>query len=129
MIKRSSAPQGALRFVRLSPSASNQRKDRGRARITRRTHDKGAYKTPTLRNVTVSAPYMHDGRFETLEAVLEHYRSVLSDTLFLDPRLRGPDGAPGIPISPDEERAIRAFLETLHDPSFLRDPALGAPDA
>lgn len=91
----------------------------GRARISNDEADKGAFKTPTLRNVAVSAPYMHDGRLPTLRSALERYRSGVKDTPTLDPLLRGPDGSLGIALSDDEVTDLLAFLETLTDEEFL----------
>lgn len=71
----------------------------GRGRITGAAGDRGAFKTPTLRNVAVTAPYMHDGRFATLDEVLEHYR-------------RGPMA---LQIQDDDARAILGFLRALTD--------------
>ncbi|WP_395852060.1 cytochrome-c peroxidase [Cystobacter fuscus] len=101
---------------------------RGRGRITLRPEDTGRYKTPTLRNVARSAPYMHDGRFATLDAVLEHYRRGVVPSPTLDIALRGDSHqAPGVPLSDVEKAALLLFLDTLTDEAFLGDPALGAP--
>jgi cytochrome c peroxidase len=91
----------------------------GRGRITHLPADIGKYKTPALRNVAVTAPYMHDGRFGTLEEVLEHYRSGVRPSATLDPLLS--DG--GLPLSSEEGAAIIAFLRTLTD----EGPSVGAP--
>jgi cytochrome c peroxidase len=85
----------------------------GRFRITADSSDMGAYKTPSLRNLPQSAPYMHDGRFASLEEVLAHYSSGVHTSAYLDPLLVGPDGKPGIPLSKHEKDAIIAFLYTL----------------
>jgi cytochrome c peroxidase len=87
----------------------------GRARITGDARDRGAFKTPTLRNVALTAPYMHDGRFATLEQVLEHYRHGILDSPNLAPALRDADGRPGLELDDDEAAAIIAFLHTLTD--------------
>ena len=99
----------------------------GRGRITRSPTDKGAFKTPTLRNVALTAPYMHDGRLATLAAVFAHYRDGVKDTPALDDRLRLADGARGIPISAVEETQLTAFLFTLTDEAFVTDPGHGPP--
>lgn len=91
----------------------------GRGRITGRRADIGRFKTPTLRNVTLTAPYMHDGRFATLAEVLEHYRRGVAPSLALDPRLRRSDGALGIALHDDEVEALLAFLATLTDLSLV----------
>ena len=103
--------------------------DAGRADATGQSFDHGRFKTPTLRNVAVSAPYMHDGRFGTLEEVLEHY----SDRVIRSPNLSPTlgvhlvDGATGLELTTDERADLIAFLHTLTDPSFLNDPALAPP--
>lgn len=94
--------------------------DEGRYRITGRESDKYTFRVPSLRNVEMSGPYMHDGRFYTLEAVLEHYAEGVQDTPNLDPALKG-SPRPGIPLSPTEQKAIVAFLKTLTDQTFLTD--------
>ena len=76
---------------------------------------------PTLRNLTVTSPYMHNGKFKTLESVLDHYASGVMDSPTLDPLLRQPDGTLGIPLKNDEKVKIIAFLKTLTDETFLRD--------
>jgi cytochrome c peroxidase len=74
---------------------------------------------PSLRNVAVTAPYMHDGRFRTLEEVVEHYCTGVKRSATLDPNLaKHPDG--GVPLSADDKRALVAFLKTLTDEKYLR---------
>ena len=85
----------------------------GRARITDDPRDRGRFKTPTLRNVARTAPYMHDGRFADLGQVLRHYRSGIKRSPTLDPRLVASDGRTGIPLDNAEARAIIAFLHAL----------------
>jgi len=99
----------------------------GRGRITRRQQDVGKYKTPTLRNVALTAPYMHDGRFATLDQVLEHYRSGVMKSATLDAALKQADGQPGIPISSAEKEKIILFLNTLTDQAFLHNKAWSNP--
>lgn len=84
--------------------------DEGRSLITETAADRGKFRVPTLRNVARTAPYMHDGRLPTLEAVLEHYRSGIRASASLDPSLAG-----GIPMSDGEMNDLTAFLETLTD--------------
>ncbi|KFE66895.1 Cytochrome c551 peroxidase [Hyalangium minutum] len=98
---------------------------RGRGRITLLPEDDGLYKTPTLRNVAVTAPYMHDGRFATLEQVLEHYRHGMVPSATLDAAFRRNAAPPGLSLEEGEKAAILAFLEALTDESFLTAPELG----
>ncbi len=94
--------------------------DVGRFRVTEQEQDKYKFKVPSLRNIEKTAPYMHDGRFYSLEAVLEHYNSgvVLSSTL--DPSLLS-NGITGIPLTNSQKVKIIAFLKTLTDTQFLTD--------
>jgi cytochrome c peroxidase len=80
----------------------------------------GRFKPPSLRNVAVRPPYMHDGRFATLQEVVEFYDSGIKDNRDLDPRLRAPDGTPKrLHLTSEEREALVAFLKTLTDPTFL----------
>jgi len=72
---------------------------------------------PSLRNVELTAPYMHDGRFRTLEDVVEHYSTGIPRSATLDPNLaKHPDG--GVPLNDADKRALVAFLKTLTDAQF-----------
>jgi cytochrome c peroxidase len=96
--------------------------DLGRYKITQRAGDEGKFSVPSLRNVAVTAPYMHDGRFQTLEQVVEHYCTGMKRSATLDPNLaKHPDG--GVPLGADDKRALVAFLKTLTDEKFLQSPA------
>ncbi|TRX58814.1 cytochrome-c peroxidase [Fulvivirga sp. M361] len=95
-------------------------RDTGRAIITERTDDIGKFKIPSLRNVALTSPYMHDGRFETLEEVLEHYSDGVVDSPTLASELRKDDGF-GIALSDVEQQKIIAFLNTLTDNEFIID--------
>lgn len=95
-------------------------RDSGRFRITLNPADWYAFKTPSLRNVLKTAPYMHDGRFYTLNAVYEHYDHGLQDTPGLDAELRK-SGTKGIPLSAEERNQLTAFLATLTDEQFIRN--------
>jgi cytochrome c peroxidase len=81
----------------------------------------GRFKPPSLRNVAVRPPYMHDGRFATLHEVVEFYDSGISDNPGLDPRLQDSDGSPRrLHLTLAQRDALVAFLNTLTDPGFLR---------
>ena len=91
--------------------------DIGREKITGKVSDKGKFSTPSLRNVALTAPYMHDGRFRTLESVVEHYSTGVPRSPTLDPNLaKHPDG--GVPLSATDKRALVAFLNALTDEKF-----------
>lgn len=94
----------------------------GRFRITLDTADLGKYKTPSLRNLAFTAPYMHDGRFKTLQQVLDHYADSIRLSPSLDERLKG-----GIPLTTSERRALVAFLKTLNDSSLVENEAYSNP--
>jgi cytochrome c peroxidase len=92
--------------------------DIGHAKVTGKSSDLGKFAVPSLRNVALTGPYMHDGRFQTLDEVVEHYCTGMKRSATLDPNLaRHPDG--GIPLSADDKKALVAFLKTLTDERFL----------
>jgi cytochrome c peroxidase len=94
--------------------------DKGRYEVSSLPEDIGKFKTPSLRNVAVTQPYMHNGRFKTLESVMDHYASGVKVTPTLDPKLME-SGAPGISLSETEKKDLVAFLKTLTDDTFIRD--------
>ena len=94
--------------------------DVGRYRVTQLAADLYTFKVPSLRNIEVTAPYMHDGRFGTLEAVLEHYEKGITKSATLDPILNQ-NGKLGIALSSQEKEQIIAFLKTLTDYQYLND--------
>lgn len=101
----------------LAPSMIN---DEGRYMITQLAADRYRFKVPSLRNLAYTAPYMHDGRLLTLEAVLDHYKDHVQLTENLDPIFL--QNAPaGISMTSDDRTKILAFLNTLNDRSFLFD--------
>lgn len=102
-------------------SINPQINDVGYNRVTELQQDKYKFKVPSLRNIEKTAPYMHDGRFYTLEAVLNHYSNGVQNTPNLDPTLNS-NGTLGIPLSSVEKTKIIAFLKTLTDHQFLTDP-------
>jgi cytochrome c peroxidase len=95
--------------------------DTGRHRVTDLEEDKYKFKVPSLRNIEKTAPYMHDGRFFTLEGVLNHYASGVSNTQNLDASLSN-SGTLGIPLTSTEKAQLIAFLKTLTDNDFLTNP-------
>ena len=94
--------------------------DIGRYRVSLLDEDKYTFKVPSLRNVEKTKPYMHDGRFLTLEAVLNHYSSGIVNSATLDSSLKT-NGTLGIPLTPLEKTKIIAFLKTLTDNQYLND--------
>ncbi len=88
--------------------------DLGRGAVTKLSQDSFCFKVPSLRNIAVSSPYMHDGRFQTLDEVLNHYSSGVVKRQQLHKSLRD-----GITLSTTQKQAIIAFLNTLTDKTFL----------
>jgi cytochrome c peroxidase len=98
--------------------------DSGRARITGLPQDKYKFKTPSLRNIAKTAPYMHDGRFNTLQECLDHYANVKPNLINLDPLLQNS----GLPLNTQDKQDIIAFLNTLTDYKFLADKRFANPN-
>lgn len=96
--------------------------DSGRAHITQAATDLYKFKVPSLRNIALTGPYMHDGRFTTLDAVLDHYRSGITPSATLDPLL-----ANGISMTDNEKADIISFLKTLSDSIFVKDSRFAEP--
>lgn len=90
--------------------------------------DNGRFKSHSLRNIAITGPYMHDGRFATLAEVVDHYDSGVKPHPNLDPRLRGPDQQPRrLNLNPGEKAALVAFLGTLTDEALRTDPRFADP--
>ena len=88
----------------------------------------GRFKAPSLRNIELTAPYMHDGRFATLEAVVEHYDNGVRNSPTLDPGLRGLNGQPRrLNLTSSDKAALVAFLRALTDDAFVADPRFSDP--
>ena len=92
--------------------------DAGLYNITKKETDKGKFKTPGLRNIAVTAPYMHNGMFKTLEEVVEYYnnpKKVITDAINIDDDLKKPLG-----LTEKEKKDIIAFLKTLTDKKYIK---------
>ena len=100
--------------------------DQGRYSITLNEADRLKFRVPSLRNVERSAPYMHDGRFTSLDQVLNHYSDGVRNAPTLDLLLRQ-NGRLGIGLSVTEKKQLIAFLGTLTDNNYLTDRRLSAP--
>lgn len=87
----------------------------------------GAFKAPSLRNIAKTPPYMHDGRFSTLDEVIDFYSTGVKYSPYVDPLmhhvLRG-----GVRLTPNQKSDLKAFLNALTDPNFLTNPAFARPD-
>lgn len=95
--------------------------DPGRGGVTGDLYDNGKFKVPTLRNIEMTAPYMHDGRFETLEEVLDHYSAGGHDVVNEDPNIRP------FSLTEMQKQDMISFLKTLTDTTFLNQPGFKSP--
>lgn len=93
--------------------------DLGREGVSGISYDRGLFRTPTLRNIALTAPYMHDGRFATLHEVVEHYNSGGHDSPTLDPLIKFPDE--GLGLSPQDVDDLVNFMESLTDTEFVEN--------
>lgn len=100
--------------------------DLGRALVTKRATDNAKFKTPSLRNIAVTPPYMHDGRFSTLEQVVDHYNGGAKQSTTVDPLMQFLLN-PGLKLTSDDKADLIAFLKTLTDQTFLTNPAYAKP--
>lgn len=100
--------------------------EQGYFAITSDSLDYGKFKSPTLRNIEYTTPYMHDGRYATLEEVVEFYSSGLEKSSTVDPLMKNLS-AGGVQLNAEEKTALVAFLKTLSDPEFLTNPELSDP--
>lgn len=108
--------------------------DRGVGAITGRAQDNGLFKVPSLRNIELTGPYMHDGRFKTLEEVVDFYDAGVTNNPNLPPPLRQPTGPgqpPGGPrrlnLTLAQKAALVAFLKTLTDTNLVSDARFSDP--
>ena len=109
--------------------------DLGRGGVTKQAFDNGKFRVPSLRNIALTAPYMHDGRFQTLEEVLDHYNEhVVKNSPNLDPLIVNasnnsfnPPGQIRLGLTATEKAQIVAFLRTLTDSTFITDPRFARP--
>lgn len=97
----------------------------GRQGVTGEAGDLGKFRVPTLRNIALTGPYMHDGRFSSLEQVIEHYDNGVQRTATVDPNLSKHPAA-GLGLTVADKVALVAFLKTLTDPSLVLNPPTAA---
>lgn len=95
--------------------------DLGLGAVTGKRADNGKFRAPSLRNIALTAPYMHDGRFATLEEVLEHYQGGGHGAINEDANIQP------FELSPEDQKALIAFMQTLTDYAFLQDTSLANP--
>lgn len=101
--------------------------DRGRGEVTGDPREFGLFKTPSLRNLAFSAPYMHDGRFTTLEEVIDHYSEGLVYSETIDPLMKKVSEG-GVHLSESDKADLKAFLLSLSDPSFINNQDFQPPN-
>lgn len=102
--------------------------DLGSGGVTSLTEDNGVFKIPSLRNIEVTGPYMHDGRFETLEEVIDFYSSEIQGHPNLHSTLKTPTGEPRqFNFTTEEKEALIDFLKTLTDPVVNHHPRFSDP--
>lgn len=96
--------------------------DGGRQQVTGQAYDKGRFRVATLRNIALTAPYMHDGRFPDLESVIDHYSGHIAHSETLSPFLQQP-----LHLTKQEKKDLLAFLRLLTDSTFITDPRFSNP--
>lgn len=105
---------------------ANNYKDKGFGQITKSAKDVGKFKIPSLRNILFTAPYMHDGRFKTLEEVINFYSEEIKPCVNIDSRMEyAHQGGPKLTV--DEKRKIITFLKTLSDSVFILNSEFANP--
>jgi len=105
-------------------------KDIGRMDFTGQEIDRGRFRVPTLRNIALTAPYMHDGRFKTLEEVLNHYNEHIQQSETLSPIFTEGSNQPGgksLMLFENEKKDIISFLKLLTDSTFITNPEFSDP--
>jgi cytochrome c peroxidase len=100
--------------------------DKGRGGITGHASENGKFRIPTLRNIAATAPYMHDGRFKTLEEVIDFYSEGVKASANIDSKMEFAHQG-GAHLTTKEKQSIVAFLKTMTDSSFISNPEFGNP--
>ncbi len=100
----------------------NESQDEGRKTITTDENDLGKFRVPSLRNIMLTSPYMHDGRFRTIDAVLDYYENGIEQSPTLSPKLQN-----GIALTEEERTDLTNFLHTLTDETLINDDRFSNP--
>jgi len=95
--------------------------DLGLGQFTGDPNDNGKFKSPSIRNLEYTAPYMHDGRFATIDDVINHYSEGLQNSSTIDPLMKKVDQG-GVQLSIQDKANLKAFLLTLSDTEFVNNP-------
>jgi len=101
--------------------------DPGRMLVTGNPNDEGHFKVPTLRNIELSAPYMHDGRFSSLEEVVNHYSFGVVNSPTIDPMMEFASQG-GVQLDAQERQLLITFLKTFTDEEFINNPDFQDPN-
>jgi cytochrome c peroxidase len=101
-------------------------KDKGKGGFTKLATDYGKFKTPPLRNLSYTGPFMHDGRLATIDDVLNHYNNTVYKSITIDPNMKKVNQG-GLLLSQPRLDALKAFLLTLDDPDFIHDTTFRNP--
>ena len=102
--------------------------DTGREMVTMSAFDRAKFKVPSLRNIAKTPPYMHDGRFATLEEVLDHYNTGAKNSSTVEFLMQYNIQPGGLGLTAQEKSDIIAFMHTLTDDTFLTNPAYSDPN-
>ena len=95
--------------------------DLGLGEVTGDPGDNGKFRSPSLRNLAYTAPYMHDGRFATLDEVINHYSEGLQNSPTIDPLMKKVNQG-GVQLTDQDKADLKTFLLSLSDPSFINNP-------
>lgn len=120
-------------FISLAAGSSNgldltTNTDQGIGAINRDKNDLGKFRPPSLKNIAIRAPFMHDGRFDTLEKVIDHYSSGIKNHPNLGEVLQDSTGKPRkFDFSENDKKALVSFLQTLTDQQIINDPKFSNP--
>lgn len=102
--------------------------DEGRRKVTNDPADRGRFKVPSLRNIALTPPYMHDGRFATLEEVVDHYNTGVKNSQTVEFILQYNLQPGGLQLTPQDKSDLVEFLKTLTDTDFVNNPAYKKPE-
>lgn len=120
-----SANMGRPMLLKANNGLDLQSADPGVGGVTNLNADMGLFKVPTLRNIAVSGPYMHDGRFSTLEQVVEHYANGIQDHPYLHPSLKQTNG--GFKFTEQQKADLVNFMKTLTDDKVVTEQRYANP--
>ncbi|MBR9919990.1 MAG: cytochrome-c peroxidase [Bacteroidetes bacterium] len=114
------------KFMNNGLDSESEFTDEGLFAVTNNPDDRAKFKVPSLRNIALTPPYMHDGRFETLEEVLDHYISGVKDSPTIDPLMQF-NLDPGLDLTEQDKQDLINFMHTLTDMAFVENEAFSDP--